>query len=289
VRVDGNGRLPGSLKLPEQAGVAWLEPTLRDDPNVVGTTVGGTRSFNYVVRLTRVGQLELGRLSLPIYNPQTHRYRVLSAELGQVTVDPEPASATPSAAAAPPPRGPQLSDLVKFRSQLSAQPAVSHWADHGGFWWSLGVAPACVLCAAGFGSARRRLRRRRERREQSQATHGERALAEARQALARAEHGLVVSSAERALYLALEWATGLRARALLRSELEARLVAAGLAADLAREASELLGRSGELRLAGSAVDRGAVADLLARVQRLVKRLLGKPQRTAQVGADEARA
>jgi BatD DUF11 like domain len=287
-RVQGNGRLPGALKLPEQAGVAWLEPTLREDPSVVGTTVGGSRNFNYVLRLTRAGQLDLGRLTLAVYNPQTRRYRVLTAELGQVTVDPEPASATPSAVAATP-RGPQLSDLVQFRSQLSAQRAPSHWTDHGGFWWSLGAAPASVLCAAGFGSARRRWRRRSERRAQSQATHAARALAEARQALGRAEFGLVLSSAERALYLAIEWATGLRARALLRSELEARLLEAGLDAELAREAVELLARSGELRLAGGAVDREAVAGLLARLQKLVKRLLGKAQRGALPGMEEAGA
>jgi hypothetical protein len=286
-RLQGNGRLPGALKLPEQAGVAWLEPTVREDASVVGTTVGGSRSFSYVVRLTRAGQLDLGRLTLPFYNPQTHRYRVLSADLGQVTVDPEPASAAPSAAATA--RGPQLSELVRFRSQLTAQPALSHWADHGGFWWSLGAAPTSVLCVAGFGALRRRLRRRRQSREQSQARQAERARAEARQALGRAEQGPVVASAERALYLALEWATGLRARALLRSELEARLSAAGLDAELAREASELLGRSGELRLAGSAADREAVTSLLARVQKLVKRLLGKPQHSARAGAEEARA
>jgi hypothetical protein len=89
--------------------------------------------------------------------------------------------------------------------------------------------------------------------------------------------------------LAIEWAAGLRARALLRSELEARLVAAGLDAELAREAAELLGRSGELRLAGSAAERDAVTGLLARVQKLVKRLLGKPQQRARTVADEARA
>ena len=75
----------------------------------------------------------------------------------------------------------------------------------------------------------------------------------------------------------------------MRSELEARLVAAGLDAELAREAAELLGRAGELRLAGSAVERDAVTGLLARVQKLVKRLLGKPQQHARTTADEARA
>jgi len=288
-RVQGTGRLPGALKLPEQAGVEWLEPTLRQDPSVVGTTVGGSRSFSYVVRLNRPGQLDLGRLSLSFYNPEARRYRVVPVELGQVTVDPDPAAAAAGTGPATP-SGPQLSQLVKFRNQLPAYRPASHWVDGSAFWWSLGAAPACVLCAAGVGSLRRRLRRRWEQREQSQATHAQRALSEARQALARGELGIAVSGAERALYLAIEWATGLRARALLRSELEARLGAAGLSAELAREAAELLGQCGELRLAAGAVERAAVAGLHARVSRLSKRLLDKPPRAARAAsADEARA
>jgi hypothetical protein len=284
--VQGTGRLPGALKLPEQAGVEWLDPSLRDDPSVVGTTVGGSRSFSYVVRLQRAGQIDLGRLSLSFYNPQTHRYRVLPVELGQVTVDPDPAAAQASSAAAAVASGPQLSQLVKFRNQLPAYRPAAHWADSRAFWWSLGAAPACVLCVAGLGSARRRLRRRWEKREHSLATHAQRALAEARQALARGELGSVVSSAERALYLSLEWATGLRARALLRSELEARLSAAGLSADLAQAAAELLGQGGQLRLAGNAVERAAVEELLRRANALTKRLLDRPQRAARAASDE---
>jgi hypothetical protein len=291
-RVQGNGRLPGALKLPEQAGVEWLEPTLREDPSVVGTTVGGSRTFNYVVRLTRAGQIDLGKLSLSFYNPTTRRYRVLPVELGQVTVDPEPAAAAAAASAAPP-RGPQLSDLVKFRTQLGPRPSVSHWMDRSGFWWSLAVAPAGVLCLAGLGAARRRLRRRWAQREQSQAVHAQRALSDARQALAGGELGLVLSGAERALYLAIEWATGLRARALLRSELEARLAGAGLAPALAAEVVEVLRQCGELRLAGSSLDKRDAGALLGRAESLAKRMLKQPPRSvptaARGQADEARA
>ena len=63
-RVEGTGRLPGALKLPEQAGVEWLQPTLRDETVTNGTSVGGTRTFNYVVRMTRPGAIDLGRLGL---------------------------------------------------------------------------------------------------------------------------------------------------------------------------------------------------------------------------------
>jgi hypothetical protein len=290
VRVQGNGRLPGALKLPEQAGVEWLEPTLRDDASLVGTTVGGSRTFNYVVRLTRSGQIDLGKLSLSFFNPRTRRYRVLPVDLGQVTVDQEPAGAAAPSAAAPP-RGPQLSDLVRFRKQLGAPPSASRWMDGSGFWWSLAVPPVGVLCLAGLGAARRRLRQRWAQREQSQAVHAQRALSEARRALAGPDLGLVLSGAERALYLAIEWATGLRARALLRSELEARLGGAGLGAALASECADVLRQCGELRLAGAGLDRSAATALLGRAESLVKRLLKQPPRAAAESArgHEARA
>jgi hypothetical protein len=289
-RVEGTGRLPGALKLPEQAGVEWLEPTLRDEVTTDGTSVGGTRTFNYVVRMTRPGTIDLGRLNLSFFQPGTQRYRTAPVELGQITVDPEPASAQPSAAPAEP-SGPRLSELVKFRNQIEPQRAVRHWTDHAGFWWSLGGAPAFVLLIAGLGSARRRLRVRWERREQSQATHAHRSLTEARQALGRGELDRMLGAVERALYLAIEWSTGLRARALLRSELEPRLRGEGVSAELAAEASQLLGQCSELRRAGNAAERSAASALLGRAEPLVRQLLKQPLRRARPGADldEARA
>lgn len=288
-RVQGTGRLPGALKLPEQAGVEWLEPTLRDDVAMTGNTLGGSRSFNYVVRLTRPGVVDLGQLSLLLFNPKLGRYRVVLAPLGQVTVDAPPPSAAPAGGAATPPAGPRLSELVKFRTQLRPQGPPSHWGDHAAFFWWLGVGPLLVLLTAALGQLQRRVRLRLQRREQSQATHAARALGEARQALLRAELPSAVSAAERAIYLALEWATGLRARAFLRSELAHRLAAGGLAEPLANEAAELLGRCGELRLGGSS-ESAQANDLLRRVEVLVKRLLREPsRRTHAEAAEQVRA
>jgi len=288
-RVQGTGRLPGALKLPEQAGVEWLEPTLHDDVAITGTTLGGSRSFNYVVRLTRAGVVDLGNLSLLLFSPKTGRYRIVLAPLGEVTVDAPPPSAAPAGGPAAPAAGPRLSELVKFRTQLRGLEPPSHWVDHSVFFWLLGVGPLLVLMTAGLGQLQRRVRRRLERRERSQATHAARALGEARQALARAELPGAVSAAERAIYLALEWATGLRARAFLRSELAHRLSGAGLAPALANEAAELLGRCGELRLGGNP-ESSTASDLLRRVEVLVKRLLREPPRRSHAdAAEEVRA
>lgn len=272
-RVRGIGRLPGALKVPEQAGVEWLEPTVRDDVSVTGTTVGGSRSFSYLLRLTRAGRVELGSLALPHYNPQTGRYQVAQAPLGSVTVSESP-QAPVAAALDSTGGGPRLAELVRFRAELGPAEGPSYAANGPFFWWLLAVGPGFVLAFAGAVAVGRRVRQKVQRREQSQATHAARALGEARKALAASELGAFASSSERAIYTAIEWATGLRARAVLRSDLERTLEGKNLPRDVARRSAELLDRCGKLRLG---VQEGTDAHALLRdVEGLVKQLVRRP-------------
>jgi hypothetical protein len=291
-RVQGKGRLPGTLKLPERSGVEWLEPTLRDDLSVTEGAVGGTRTFNYLARLTTPGAFDLGILALPHYNPKTRRYQLAQVPLGTVNVE-APAvvpGAPPSASGSARPGAgsiPHLSDLVKFRSALGVARVPSYWADQRAFWWLLAGGPGAVLCLSGLLVFARRVRRLSEHRESSQATHATRALGEARHALASRELRDVASATERALYNAIEHATGLKARALLRSELEGKLAGAGVPTDVAARAVELLDRCGQLRHIPS---ESAAADALVQdADALVKRLIRKapPRRTEPLQGEEA--
>lgn len=272
-RVRGVGRLPGALKTPEQAGVEWLEPTVRDDVAVTGSTVGGSRSFSYLVRMTRAGHFELGSLSLPHYNPRSERYQVAQAPLGSVTVS-EGAKA-PAAAPDDGAGGPRLTELVRFRAELAPSERPTYAADSRVFWWLLAAGPGSVLAFAGVVALGRRVRQKVQRREQSQATHASRALGEAKKALAASELGAVASSSERAIYNAIEWATGLRVRAVLRSELERTLEDANLPRDVARRAAELLDRCGKLRFGVQQEGTDAHA-LLRDVEGLVRELVRRP-------------
>lgn len=267
--VSGSGRLPGALVLPEQAGVEWLEPTVRDDASVENSVVGGSRSFSYVVRLTRPGTLDLGSLKLPLFVPATGRYEVASVALGSVEVE-----ATESAAAEPePPEGPRLSDLVRFRPALGAHAPRRYWTDGAWYWWLLGLGPGGVLGAAGLIGVFGRVRRRLALRAESHATHAARALDDARQALAQGSCGSVASAVERALYNAIEWSTGVKARAVLRADLGRELAAAGLGPELAARVGELLDACGRLRFGDGdpAGARAVVADAEALVKQLVRR------------------
>lgn len=272
-RLVGTGRLPGALQTPEQSGVAWLAPTLRDEVNVTGSTVGGTRTFSYLVRLERPGEIELGTLRVSFYNPQRGRYETARVELGKVHVGAAP-PADPGAPPAEATAGPRLSDLVSFRDQLDGPRAPMYWADRGAFWWLLGLGPALVAALAAALALSQRVRRGLERRESSRATHAQRALSEGREALAAGELGKVASAEERALYTAIEHATGLKVRAVLRADLERTLGAAGLPSELCRRATGLLERAGQLRLAGA--DTALAQSLAADVEALVKVLLQRP-------------
>jgi hypothetical protein len=284
-RVEGKGRLPGALELPEQAGVEWLEPTVRDDPTVENSIVGGSRVFSYVVRLTKPGLIDLGSLRLPYFDPASARYRVANFALGEVTVE-----AAKVAVADEPPaagEGPRLSELVRFRSVLEPLRPRAYLADAAPFWWLLGLGPGLVLGAFGLFALSARLRRKLAQREQSQATHATRALGDARSALSGSELRTVASAVERALYNSIEWATGIKARGALRSELPGELTRAGLPAELARRVGELLDASNQLRFGDA--DRSRAEALLGDVEVLVKQLVRRPAATRSRPSDEVRA
>jgi hypothetical protein len=279
--VKGTGRLPGALRVPERAGADWLEPTVKDDASVTGSVVGGARTFSYLVRLDTPGKVDLGSLQLPLYDAQSSRYRVASVDLGAVTVTPRAQAQVAPAEAA----GPRLSDLVRFRAVLGPHESRRHLADRALYFWFVALAPALVLAAAGALGLSRRVRHRLARRAESQATHASRALSDARQALGGAELHPVASAAERALYNAVEWATGVKARAVLRSDLGRVLTRAGLPEPLAARVGELLDACGQLRFGGA--DRAQAGELLAEVEGLVKQLVRRPPPAPGAPREEA--
>jgi oxygen tolerance protein BatD len=283
-RIKGRGRLPGALAVPEQSGVEWLEPTIRDDGTVESSVVGGSRTFGYLVRVTKPGMIDLGALKLPFFDPRSSRYSVASFALGSVSVDAAPAPA-PGAAPADPSDGPRLSELVRFRPALRARASPDFLVDRAAFWWLLGLGPGLVLASAGVAGVSRRVRRELSSRADSLATHATRAVADARRALGAREVGPVASAAERAIYNAVEWATGIKARAVMRTDLGRELGRGGLPPELATRIAELLDACGQLRL-GSAEPARAPA-VVDDVDSLVKQLIRRPP--ARRSPEERRA
>ncbi len=258
--LEGTGNLPHRLDVPSQRGVEWLEPTINDEIGNRGSRVGGWRKFGFVVRLDAAGVVDLGEITLPYWDPSRDAYDTARAILGTVEVK---ATAGATVAGAPA-REDALAPLATPRGTLGEAPSSPRrWADHAWFWLVLGGAPSSVVVGGSSLHAVRRLRERWRTRKASARSLALSALGEARKAddAARAAGHL-----ERAVHLALDDALGVRARAVLRGDLEAHLAERGLAPKEAESVRALLDDCDAVRFTGASHDAAALvrrtADLL---------------------------
>lgn len=264
VNVQGTGLLPSALPMPERKGLDWSEPEVRDASEANETSITGGRTFVYLAKLSDPGAFDLGTLAFPYWQPSTRTYEVASAVLGSVEVTgsaPDPASSArdPFAALGPAratPAGP-------------ARPAAP-LTDAPWFWALVAGAPASVLAAEGLARASRRAREGTRRRHASASRQAELALREAESALAKRAPKDAASAVERAAALAVEEATGLKIRALLRREIAPALERAGVDAAAAAALVALLQACDTLRFQPEEGPAGS--DLVTNARALLKRL-----------------
>lgn len=247
-KLSGTGNIPTSLVVPQQNGVEWLEPSVVEDIDAKGATVKGFRVFTYVVKLAEPGRVNLGDITLPYFDPKRRSYSVARAALGTVVVDPNPAKKAAPGASAAPFAASGIAKLPTARHELAAYaPPASPFTEGLGFWaLLLGMPLGVALMGSGIVLGRRTLERLRARR-----TDPDRLAADAlREADAAAGAGKAVETAgaiERALFRAIEAGTGLKARALLKGELESALAGAGVAAGTVKSTLSLLDACEALR------------------------------------------
>ncbi|MFO0570061.1 MAG: BatD family protein [Polyangiaceae bacterium] len=266
-KLEGTGNLPLDLKTPQKTGVTWLEPTSVDEIEPRGSSIGGYRKLTYVVRIDTPGEVDLGELSLPYWDPERESYDVAKVPLGNVKVRPS-AGPAPNTDAKDDP----LAGVLAPRKTLGPVPARSAFlGDRLAYWIALFAAPLGVV---GIGTGRRlgqRVFRRWNERRASQDTLAKTALSRAKEALQQGAHAEAASQSERAVLAMLEAKLGIRARALLKRELSARLESEGLDAKLAERVGELLERCDDARFTGSTDAEGASA-LVAEAVSLVRAL-----------------
>jgi hypothetical protein len=66
VEVSGTGNVPSAIATPARAGVEWLVPEVHEELGPVShDAFGGKRTFDFVVRVRKAGDVDLGELSLP--------------------------------------------------------------------------------------------------------------------------------------------------------------------------------------------------------------------------------
>ncbi len=265
-KLEGTGNVPFSLKVPQQHQVEWLEPNVLDKVEPRGLRIGGYRKFSYVVRIDAPGNVELGDLTIPFWDPERGQYKIASANLGRVSVGP----GTTSPKDQPSPKSDPLATLGSPRKSLGAQPGASAPLSRGR-WFFPGLLLAPLLVVSAYGATRgvQALRRRSKATAESPAKLAKVALAEARHAQKDGDPATTATRVESALFLALEHATGIRARAVLKSELASELSARGLGEGLVARTEKLLAACDDARFS----DKSAESELYAESRKLINELL----------------
>jgi hypothetical protein len=272
LKLSGVGNVPNAVRMPTSAGFEWLEPQMREDIEVENGKVKGSRTFSYVVRPKVAGTVDLGEVTLPFWNPDHKVYDIARAYLGKIEVAPD---ATKSAGKDPDVPHDPWASLGKERDRPGGyKPAAEPLTERPLYWLGLFGAPLAVVATSLGSRGVRRLRMRFIARRKSTERGIDQAMAEARAAAKGQRRSAALGPLERAIYLAIERATALKARALLLDDVPAALQERGLAADLALEVKAALSMVEAARFAPDSGDAGApsVKPMLEKIDAVVRKL-----------------
>lgn len=273
--LEGEGNPPQTLRVPEQSGLEWLQPTLTEQLRVnARRRVEGKRTFTYIVKATRAGTLDVGELRLPYFEPSSGSYEVARVNLGKVTVSAAaPAVASPNASAASLDQSNHATDELSLTELASARPKLSPYEPKDEAWarspWLWAVTLTTPALAFALQPLRTRLSSFATRRKQDRTSlrnQVQQQLNQARELAKAGDSSGALSALERAIFWALEDATGVKARAILQSELHATLVESGMSSAQAMETTEVLREVESYRFGGA---QGGLEGLTRRADKLV--------------------
>lgn len=271
--LSGTGNVPAKLIVPQQNGVEFADPTVLEKIDTDSSGVHGSRTFTFIVRVDKTGSFDLGELRLPYYNPDRRRYETAQASLGRIEVTADN-SAPPAVASSGVPED-HLVNLLKPRTRLSpAGSGQAYLSDRPWFALGLFAGPGLVLAVTGLRRLGQRLSERLQAQQNTPRRLAERELELLNEAVARGDLALVAAGVERALHFAIEGATGLKSRGVLRRELGMALVQRGVPAELGAEVVALLEATELARF--QADEPSEASNLLERGRRAVTQLTARP-------------
>ncbi|MEZ4228950.1 MAG: BatD family protein [Polyangiaceae bacterium] len=277
VRLEGQGNLPAALKPPQQNGVEWLEPNVQEQIDPSGSSLGGWRRFSYTARITKSGEVELGSFKLPYWNPATKRYETAQADLGSVRVDPakQPLEETSQEKDA-------RLDLAPRLELGSAEQRQFRITDSWYYWLLLFGGPFGVVLVHLGGRGTRRFTSRLKQRKEASETLASVALSKAREELREGNTKQAASELERALLHAIEAATRVKARGVLRGDLPAELEKSGATANVSEAVGTLLDELDAVRFTGATLDE-ALVERTRNLMRDLSKLKSKGSRDTDAG------
>jgi BatD DUF11 like domain len=267
----GQGQLPARLSTPDQRNVEWLEPSIQEQIKADDSgRLGGTRVFTYVVKLEQAGKVDLGTLALDYYDPERSAYQTARVNLGEITVSPAAAMTATAGGSPSTPKEHSLLDGTQVQKQLAPARAPQNFvADTRGFWLLLALLPALSVVLQVSGRRLQRFRSERRSQHASPAHIANDSLKQAATELRAGDESRAISHLERALFSALDSATGLKSRGFVRADLRAALENKQLPAELAQASVDLLARLEDARFTGAS----GAATLLEQARPLVKKVL----------------
>jgi hypothetical protein len=222
--------------------------------------------------LQQAGTVDLGEIALAYWDPVRRAYATARVDLGKVVVNPAERTVESDAEV-----GDRLATVVQPRTVLGdAVHRPLRWGDRPWFWLVLALGPLAVVGSAGASRLGSRLGQRWRARRDSFATRVSKALAEAETAARDGSAAAAATAGERALFLAVEAATGVKARGVLRGELSAKLQETGIPLELVEQITELLDSFDAVRFTGTSELApkalvGRTGDLVRRVRRVQRR------------------
>ncbi|HEY6725556.1 MAG TPA: BatD family protein [Polyangiaceae bacterium] len=284
VTLKGIGNLPLKLELPQSKGIEWLDPQIRGDVGPQAGVVRGERHFQYVVRVNKAGTIDLGEIRLPYWDPQKNAYFTAKAALGSVQMKAS-ARAASKAEAETEQASSKLHRTLGTRKQLGlAASPPTPLTDLPWFWALLALTPLTVVLGEVTRRTTRNLRKTLDARRTDASSLGQQALQSAEKALQQGRGQEAIAAAERALFHAIEGATGLKGRGILRHELAPKLEEAAVDPATAAELTELLAACESARFTGGD-EPDAARQIVGKTRRSVAALtrLGRSRKRARSG------
>ena len=98
ITISGEGILDQLVDLPlnlEQYGKVYPDKPEYSEQAAGEIGIRSTKTFKFALVPTKEGELQLGKIDLPVFDPKQNHYVVLTADLGQLTVDPGKADEKP--------------------------------------------------------------------------------------------------------------------------------------------------------------------------------------------------
>ncbi len=257
VELRGTGNMPGTLPTPEIAGVEFLEPQTRDSLGPVESDrFGGTRTFQYVVRVHKDGAVDLGEIRLPYWDPRARAYNVARASLGIVQVS---RGAGRDAGAED---GPQvLPGMPAPRTALEGKREESFITERPLYWLGLFGSPLACLAVISLGDAARRLRERRANATPSPERVARERRADAEAAMNGEDGKPAVAAVLRALEAELLVRTGVNVRGTSKEGALRELTDVGVSEGSAKRTLDVIAACEDARFSPNALSIPAAREL----------------------------